>query len=48
MAAHTFSPSTEEPEAGRSLWAQASLGYILRPCLQGKKKEDEFPFLESV
>jgi hypothetical protein len=47
MMGHTFNPSTQEAEVGRSLWVwgqsslqselQDSPGYTEKPCIQNKK-----------
>jgi hypothetical protein len=39
MVVHTCNPSTQKDSSLRPAWAKASLGYIVRPCLQNKKKK---------
>jgi hypothetical protein len=39
MVVHTYNPSTLEAKAG-GLQAEASLGYIVRPCLKEKEKKE--------
>ena len=38
MVEHSFNPSTEETEAGRSLRACAIQGYMTRPSLKENKQ----------
>jgi hypothetical protein len=49
MLLYTFKPSTQEAEAGRSLWVQSQPGlyskfetiqdYVSRPCLKQNKNQ---------